>query len=443
MSGGVQEDLEPFSESSLNARKEGNMKGLKIASRKTRRAAIPLVVTWVFIFTVLLGMPNPPLQAQEKEWRIGVTGAYKMEAGPGVLKGAEMAANEINAKGGVLGKQIKLFYADTETLPEKGITALKRLVERDKVQAIVGGTVSGVVLAQMEYLSQYKTVYMVSGASSPMIAEKVEKNYDKYKYQFRVTFNAKALADAILQEEIGYFIKLGYKKFALLVEDAAWNRGLPELLSAEIPKLGGTVTTVVKFDTNTLDFAPIFSRITGSGADFSINLVALSDTITLFKQWYEMKAPFRMGGFDNPGMIAEYWKRTGGACLSAVNIFAGASIRAAKTPRTIPWFDQYVKTYNHAPHSDASSTYDAVYLAADAAQRAKSLEAEAIIKALEATDYIGIQGRYVFDKKTHDTKNGPDFVPFLVTQWQDGEKWVVLHPEKFATGKFINPPWLK
>ncbi len=416
-----------------------------LAFRHPKIRFLPSVVSIVFLFTfgLVFNLIPSKIHAQDKELRIGVNGAYKMEAGPAVLKGAEMAANEINAKGGVLGKQIKLFYADTEALPEKGITALKRLVEKDKVQFLTGGTVSGVVLAQMEYLSQYDTIFLVTGASSPLIAEKVDKNYDKYKYEFRVTFNAESLAKAITEEEVGNFIKVGFKKFALLVEDAAWNRGLVDYLSEKIPKLGGTITTVVKFDTNTLDFAPIFSKIASSGAEFSINLIALSDTITLFKQWYEMKAPFRMGGFNNPGMIAEYWKRTGGACLSEVNIFAGACIRAAKTPKSIPFFDKYLKTYNQFPHSDASSTYDAVYLIADAAERAKSLESAALIKALEGANYPGTQGRYVFDKKTHDAKNGPDFVPFLVTQWQEGEKWVVLWPEKFATGKFANPPWLK
>lgn len=401
------------------------------------------VLLSISVIVSLLSFLVPGTHAEKKELRIGVNAASKMEAGPAVLKGSEMAANEINAKGGILGRQIKIFYADTETLPEKGITALKRLVEKDKVDVLIGGTVSGVVLAQMEYLDQYNIVYMVTGASSPLIGEKVEKNYEKYKYKFRITFNSQELAKAIVENQIGNLTKMGFKKFALLVEDAAWNRGLADYLSENIPKFGGTITTVVKFDTNTIDFAPLFSKIASSGAEFSINLVALSDTISLFKQWYEMKAPFRMGGFNNPGMIADYWKRTGGASLSEINTFAAACIRAAKTPKSIPFFDNYSKLYGTSPHSDASTTYDAIYLIADAANRAKSLETKALIKALEGTDYLGTQGRYVFDKKNHDTTIGTEFVSFLVTQWQEGGKWEVLWPEKFATGKFANPPWLK
>jgi branched-chain amino acid transport system substrate-binding protein len=287
-------------------------------------------------------------------------------------------------------------------------------------------------------------VFMNTGASSPLIAKKLADNYEKYKYQFRNTINSATMAKALCEDEIGFFIKMGYKKFAILAEDAAWNRGLVDYLKKSIPQLGGTVTIAINYDTATVDFSPIFSQIASSGAEFAVPLFAHTDTIALYKQWYEMKAPFRMGGFSNPGMHADYWKKTGGACISEVNIAWGPVVRANITPKSIPWFDNYMKKFGYSPHGVATTNYDGIYILADAIQRAKSIETAALINALGQTDYVGVCGRYVFDKKTHDAIYGDvNYVPFLITQWQEGGKFVVLWPEKLANGKFQNPPWLK
>ena len=201
--------------------------------------------------------------------------------------------------------------------------------------------------------------------------------------------------------------------------------------------------STVDFDPKTIDFAPVFSKVTASKADVAIPIIAHTDTITMYKQWYEMKPPFRMVGINNPGMNAKYWEQTGGACLSEVNVTWGVVVRAVITPKSIPFFDKYSKQHG-APHACASTGYDAVYIFADAAERAKSIETDALIKALEGTDYIGTAGRYVFKKETHDAIFGsPDYCPLLVTQWQEGGEFEVLLPTKLSTSEFQDPPWLK
>jgi branched-chain amino acid transport system substrate-binding protein len=149
-----------------------------------------------------------------------------------------------------------------------------------------------------------------------------------------------------------------------------------------------------------------------------------------------------MVGFRNPGGEAGYWQKTGGACLSEVNVCPGAVVRAKITPKTIPFFDAYSKKYGF-PHGISSINYDGLCAIAEAAKRAKSFETTDLIKALEELDYQGVGGRVVFDKKTHDAKYSPDYLPVQITQWQKGGEWVIIAPEKFATGKFTNPPWLK
>jgi branched-chain amino acid transport system substrate-binding protein len=408
----------------------------------------------LFQFTVLLaisigiglllsGILPSELRAAEKEFKIGVVTSFKMECGTSTLKAAEMAAEEINAQGGILGRQIKIFSGNSESDPEKGIMALKRLVEKDKVHILLGGASSGVVLAQMDYLKNYNIIYLAVGVSSPLIAKKVAENYDKYKYEFRTVINALDLCKSIVEDELSMLVKRGYKKFAILREDAAWNRGLVKYIKGNLPKVGGELVTVVDFDPKTIDFAPVFSKIVSSGADVAIPLLAHTDTVTLYKQWHEMKPAFRIVGFDNPGMDAKYWEKTGGACISSVNITWGPVIRTVITPKSIPFFDAYSKKFDKAPHACAPTSYDAVYILADAAKRAGSVETDVLIKALENTDYVGVTGRFVFRKKTHDAIFGPaEYCPFLITQWQQGGKFELLLPKEIATSEYQNPPWL-
>ena len=86
----------------------------------------------------------------------------------------DMAVEEINAAGGILGKKIELFIGDTEGKPEKGITALKKLVMEDKVDVLVGEYSSGVSLAMQPFLPNYKIVFVTTGCASLALTDNVK-----------------------------------------------------------------------------------------------------------------------------------------------------------------------------------------------------------------------------------------------------------------------------
>ena len=116
-------------------------------------------------------------------------------------------------------------------------------------------------------------------------------------------------------------------------------------------------------------------------------------------------------------------------------------LRAPLTDKTVGWWDGFVKLYGRPPVYTASGAYDAVYIYADALKRAGAVDSDAVIKALETTDYVGVRGRVQFDA-LHEVKDGPGFVNELFVQWQhDGER-VVIWPKSVATGGMINPPWI-
>jgi branched-chain amino acid transport system substrate-binding protein len=121
-----------------------------------------------------------------------------------------------------------------------------------------------------------------------------------------------------------------------------------------------------------------------------------------------------------------------------VGLFA---TRAELTPKTIPFWDEFVKRYGTAPVYTGVGAYDAIYVYAEAVKRANSVEPDKVIKELEKTDYVGIAGKIQFDE-THDVKQGPGLQNLLFAQWQKDGARVVVWPKASETGKMIPPPWM-
>ncbi|MBU1743127.1 MAG: ABC transporter substrate-binding protein, partial [Proteobacteria bacterium] len=133
---------------------------------KSRIPLLAVIVSGLVVFSLMAtGVMVTESQAADRELRIGVLTSLKMECGQATINAVKMAIAKVNAQGGVLGRKLKLFVADSESSPEKGITGLKRLVEKDKVHVLLGGASSGVVLACMDYLKRYNKVFMSIGVS--------------------------------------------------------------------------------------------------------------------------------------------------------------------------------------------------------------------------------------------------------------------------------------
>src|SRR5438874_9376480 len=104
------------------------------------------------------------------------------------------------------------------------------------------------------------------------------------------------------------------------------------------------------------------------------------------------------------------------------------------TPKTIPFWDAFVKRFQRNPVYTAGGAYDAIHLYAEAAARAKTIEAGPVIKELEKTDMVGTAGRIAFDD-THDLRYGPGYAQVMFVQWQEGGKRAIVWPKERADGK--------
>ena len=184
--------------------------------------------------------------------RFGVLAPVQMTVGHGIINAAKLAIDEINAAGGIHGKKIEMIIGDTESKPEKGITAMKKLVLEDKVDVLVGEYNSGVALALQPFVANYKIVFMSTGCASPDLTNNVKKDYQRNKYYFFDMINSdrqEQWAHKFLKEFVNQ--KLGYKKFAILAENAKWTESYAQNLKKDLEKDGFEVPFLERFDVET------------------------------------------------------------------------------------------------------------------------------------------------------------------------------------------------
>ncbi len=394
----------------------------------------------IFLFSAApSGAANRDLKKADTV-RIGILAPVQMPVGQATINAAKMAAEEINASGGVLGKKIELSIGDTESKPEKGVTAMKKLVLETKVDLLIGEYSSGVALAIQPFLAGYKIVFIATGTASPDLCNNVKKDYARNKYFFRNMAHSdrqQRLTTKFLKEFVNG--KLGYKKFAVLAENAKWTEDYAPNLKKDLEAAGLDVPFIERFDVEIKDFSPIFAKMKNLQVQWISHIVSHAASIPLVKAWQDTK-PAPLGGTNVTSQDAKFWEMTNGACLGEIT--SSLMARCAMTERTIPFYDTYFKKFGTSPVYTSGFTYDSVYMAAEVIKQKKSLMSEDLIKGLENITYKGIMHNAVaFDKENHDLQEGRYSMPF--SQWQAGGKQVIIFPEQFKTGDYIKPAWWK
>ena len=374
--------------------------------------------------------------------KIGMLAPLHLETGMVSANAAKLAVEEINSKGGILGKKVELVVRDDQFNPTVSVDALKKLVYEDRCTIICGGWSSGAALAMQEHLKELNVVYLgAGGPGSPMLVENVRKNYDKYKYYFMLMHNTERHNPVTLEYVREILVnELKMKKIAFLSEAATWTKPFEPFMKRELPKLGIEIVASEYVGLKTPDFVPIFTKIAATGAEYILVNAAITPGQFITKGWVEAKAP-PIGCHSTDAQPADYWEKTGGLCNTEVTFWCmGGNIPI--TPKTQPFHDRYLKKFGRSPTFSGYNVYDGIYIIADVFQRIKSLETEAIIRGFEETAYLGTTGLIEWQKEDHDIKIGPGRPTNYFVQWQNG-KQVVLYPKRLRTGNFMYPPWIK
>ncbi len=403
-------------------------------------------LAWTSAFAVglvLLGaVASLPARAQDKKpILIGCTCPIQLEVGRDSVDAIQMAIDEINAKGGVLGRKLQKVVADETMDPQQGVAAINKLTADSHVDVLIGGYNSGVTLAQEPHIAEAKTIYLGVGSASPSITNFVKKDYNRYKYVFRTNpLNSARQAEQMASFVTGKLKGLGYTKIAIIGENAKWVQDMVPGLKAAAVKGGVDVPMMELFDPEMSDFSPLFARVKGTGVQYMLVILSHANSDVFVKQWYDAKFPIPIGGIDVKGQDPDFFTRIGGKAISETVTLALPPV--ALTAKTMPFLNAFNKLYKRAPVYTAPGAYDSVYIYAEAVTRAKTTDPEKVIPELEKTHFLGTQGTYSFDDQ-HDVKPGKDGINLLFVQWQQDGKRVIVWPEHVSNGKMILPPWME
>lgn len=389
---------------------------------------------------VLMGVLFNPSFGQDTI-KLGIIAPFDTPPGEGLINAAHMAADDINEAGGIDGREVELVIRNDEYEASVGVDAYRRLVLRDDVVAVLGTASSGVSMAITDHMARYKVPFISTGAASLDLSAKVADDYDRFKYWFRVMHTTENIADSVADWAVNFLHdELGYTQAAILSENALWTDGVVPRIKQLMEDAGIEIVAEEKFDLDTRDFRPILTRIEQGGAEFIIDFSSHVDGATYVRQWGQLKGPI-MGGLNASGTSSRFWDDTEGGAIGHADLIQGG-YRVALTPKTIEWFDRYTGRFEVSPDYTTGYTYDAIYIVKEAIESAGSTDPDAMVDALEDTDYTGVAGRWVFNED-HDPLFGPNYRVMGMTQWQEDGEREVIWPEEIKTADFLLLPWQK
>jgi branched-chain amino acid transport system substrate-binding protein len=377
--------------------------------------------------------------------KIGVIAEAQAVAGSSIPQAAQLAADEINASGGVDGKKIEIVSYDNHSSAAESVRAFQRAVSEDHVNAVIASYISEVVLALEPWTGRLKTVMVTPGAASDVITQNIAKDYDNLKYTFHGYLTSTSIADSVCAPAKDLLVNQLHMKTAVVMsEDAAWTTPLDAEYLKCLPEIGLKVLDHIRVSPDTTDFTPIFNKIEGEKPDVmitGISHVGVQPTV----QWKQQEVPIPMFGISSQATNSSFWNDTNGA-VEGVLYQAVSGPGVAVTPKTLPFVNAFKAKYGNFPSYCGYTAYDEVYYLADAFKRAGSTDSDKLVDALEKTDYVGTIGRIQFKGKDtpnpHALKVGPDTITGLMLQWQDG-KQVNLWPSKVASGQLKFPKFIK
>ena len=317
--------------------------------------------------------------------------------GTSSANGAKMAFKEINAKGGVLGKQILAVIADNKSEPSESANAMTKLATQDNVVAVTGVFASSNAIAASSVAEATKTPFLAVGATNPKVT--VDEKSKKVKdYTFRVCFidpfQGTVGANFVLNT-------LKLKKAVLMVDNSSdYSKGLAAFFKEAFTKGGGSILSEEAYLQKDQDFKAVLTKLKSMNAEVIYVPGYYEEVGKIVKQARELgiTAPIIGGdGWDSPKLV-----ELGGAPALNNTFFTNHYSVDDNSPASKAFVEAYKKEYGQNPDALAVLGYDAAKLLIDAIQRANSLDKAKIQVALATTKaYPAITGATTLNA-THD-----------------------------------------
>jgi len=347
---------------------------------------------------------GPGARKAEAEIRIGAIlpltgGAAQWGVPP--RDAATLAVEEINAKGGIKGKKIRLEVEDDKCEPAVGVSAVQKLLATGKPVAILGAVCSSVTLAIAPIAEAQKVVLVSPASTNPQITNAGD-------HIFRVV-PTDALRGKVFAE---YVYSLGHRRVSILYINNEGGAGNQMTFAENFQKLGGNIVSIDAYPQDTRDVRAQLTKIRQQEPEAVIVVSYPDDTPLVLRQASELKLGvplfFQTEALDDPAVI----QRAGSAAEGATYILPAK----AEGPMVDDFARKYREKFGRAPELYAAEGYDVIRLIDTILANSPDFSADGLKAGLYATkNYQGASGRITFDE------NGDVIKPMAVKKIQQGK----------------------
>lgn len=329
------------------------------------------------------------------------------KSGEALTRGLTMAINEVNAKGGVLGRPLELVRRDDESNPSKGMLAARELVQREKVTVLFGGLDTPVSLAIVPLANQMKVPFMGIWAAGTKITE----NGAADNYVFRVS----AVDELVDEALVKYGVDNGMKKPGMILINNPWGESNEAGFKRALEKRGLANAGVERIQDSDLDVVPQLTRLKNAGADTLLMVGNVGPSAQVVKSLDRM-------GWDVP--VVSHWGPAGGrfgelagpnaSRVHFIQTYVFTEHNSAKGDALLASlkaaYPQIKTLADVTPAVGIANAYDALHLAALAIEKAGNTDGKAVRDGFYAiSEYDGLIKHYKqpFTVQKHDAL-GPD-----------------------------------
>lgn len=360
---------------------------------------------------------------------LSLTGTY---AKPGSYQkgGYDLCAEDLNAKGGLLGRKVEFVVYDDQSTPATGVKLYERLITEDKVDGVMGPYSSPISEAAVNVSEKYKKIMVAPLAATTSIFKRPPGKERRY------AFMVISPAEVYLEGLIDLAARRGLKTVAIVNEDTLFAKASATGTAELAKKKGLQVVFQEAYPKGHTDFSALLVKVKSLNPDVIAASTYFDDAVALTRQMKELAVSPRMFGVTVGGDLPEFYD----LLKQNAEYIYGAS----QWEPTLPYPGQreflegFRKKFGHDPSYHAAAGYAGCLTYAEAVRRAGSLDAERVRAELLKLELKTAFGEYKVDQDGFQVAH-----KMVLFQWQDGKK-VTVWPEDLAAGakpRFPTPPW--
>jgi branched-chain amino acid transport system substrate-binding protein len=358
-------------------------------------------------------------------------------------KAYSLAAEEINAAGGVNGKKIEVVIDDHQAKNALAATVTEKLITQGKVLVLTGGRASGQAVEIASVAQRLKTPYLVDHPSADIITSK----------GFEFVFRNNPTGSIYPQAFNRFIVEVEGampKSAAIIYDNTVFGKTIANSAMQFLKSKGVPIVADEAYSVNTLDFKPLMTKVKSTNPDYFLMVaVSTTDAILLTRHAKEMGlTPRAFVGFGGGFGVADFPKQLGPL---AENVFSSAAWSGnPNDPEVKAFYEKFNTKYGIYPKEHEVEGYAAIYIIADAMKRAKltgdvAADRDAIRQALLKTDMTTVFGKVKFgnykgplgDEYTNQNIYSPEHS--VLAQWSKEGKLLNVWPKDNAETKYVFP----